>query len=162
MSTLTDDKRFAFNVDPKRELSVGPGQVSRLGELTFTAGLTCGAACYTGFPLHSADGQWFNYGMKLPQNLPEIDSYLYQRLRRRWHQLAEKRVRTKLVLDTDRFRGLELDARTELTWPRLFSHPVVHFPLTAVGNFTVSPEKVVLSIAKTEFMLIFIHSKERV
>lgn len=32
-----------------------------------------------GMPLHTADGQWFTYGVKLPQNLAEIDSYLYNR-----------------------------------------------------------------------------------
>lgn len=30
-------------------------------------------------PLHTADGQWFTYGVKLPQNLAEIDYYLYSR-----------------------------------------------------------------------------------
>jgi hypothetical protein len=47
--------------------------------------------------------------MKLPQNLAEIDSYLYGRLRRKWAQMREQRVAKATVnLDTDRIRGLEV------------------------------------------------------
>ncbi|KAI6188172.1 hypothetical protein M3Y98_00325400 [Aphelenchoides besseyi] len=85
----------------------------------------------------SPDGQWFKHGLKLPPDLPEIDSYLYSRLRRRFNALESKSIRTSVIVDTDEFKSLELGVRTELTWPRLLNHPVVHFPLTAVGNFTI-------------------------
>jgi hypothetical protein len=86
----------------------------------------------------SLDGQWFNYGLKLPQNLAEIDSYLYSRLRRRFNAIEKKRVRATVLVDTEKAKSFDAHVETELTWPRLFSHPVVHFPLTSVGNFSVS------------------------
>jgi hypothetical protein len=88
-----------------------------------------------------SDGQWFAYGLKLPQNLAEIDSYLYFRLRKRWHSLVDS-GRTvlnssQLLLDTDRERQVEVPLEARFVWPRLLDRPVVQFPLTAVGNFTV-------------------------
>jgi hypothetical protein len=103
-------------------------------------------------PLSTSDGQWFAYGMKLPQNLAEIDNYLFSRLRRKWFQLKEKIVKTSVNLDTNWIRGLEVPVEANFVWistskirikfifqiwPRLLSHSVVHFPLTAVGNFSI-------------------------
>lgn len=63
---------------------------------------------FLGIPLTTTDGQWFAYGMKLPQNLAEIDSYLYSRLQRKWVQMREKIAKTTLSLDADKIRGLEV------------------------------------------------------
>lgn len=101
---------------------------------------TCPVDCYVGVPLHTSDGQWFSYGLKLPQNLAEIDSYLYRRLRRKWENLVaanRHRINTTIAIDTTHVKNFEVQADAELVWPRLLSHSVVHFPLTAVGNFTV-------------------------
>lgn len=137
ISSLTDDGRFNFNINSRKDILVTNNSLVSLGELTFSPSMSCSSDCYCGFNTGIPDGQWFTHGMKLPPNLPEIDSYLYQRLRMRWHALTEKKVKTKVLVDTDRFKSLEIEAETELSWPKLFSHPVVHFPLTAVGNFTV-------------------------
>lgn len=100
--------------------------------------------------------------MKLPQNLAEIDSYLYHRLRSRFTSLMAAAagdatingssaanpqqsqsvvVNHTLVVDAgenaDGVRNLEIPVSAQLVWPRLLSHSVVHFPLTAVGNFTI-------------------------
>ncbi|KAI6215115.1 hypothetical protein M3Y94_00347300 [Aphelenchoides besseyi] len=138
VSKLTNDQRFFFQLKSKKELWIKSGTTTTLGSLSFAPGLTCAANCYVGLPLHTAgDGQWFKHGLKLPPDLPEIDSYLYSRLRRRFNALESKSIRTSVIVDTDEFKSLELGVRTELTWPRLLDHPVVHFPLTAVGNFTI-------------------------
>ncbi|MCP9259030.1 hypothetical protein DINM_002011 [Dirofilaria immitis] len=91
-------------------------------------------------PLHTADGQWFTYGVKLPQNLAEIDYYLYSRLRRRFLALeAESRnyINGTIVIDTDKVKHLEVSLSSNLVWPKLLTRSTVHFPLTAVGNFTI-------------------------
>ncbi|CAD5221298.1 unnamed protein product [Bursaphelenchus xylophilus] len=137
MSTLTDDPRFAFSIGKGDDLTMPPESVKALGSITFTQGTACTNDCYCGFTIHSPDGQWFTHGMKLPPNLPEIDSYLYQRLRMRWNAITDKTVQSKVIIDTDRFRSVEVGVKTELSWPKLFSHRAVHFPLTAVGNFTI-------------------------
>ncbi len=35
------------------------------------------------------DGAWFIYGMKLPPNLPDIDAYLYSKLRMKWNAIEK-------------------------------------------------------------------------
>lgn len=72
---------------------------------------TCPTDCYVGVPLHTSDGQWFSYGLKLPQNLAEIDSYLYRRLRRKWENLVaanRNKVNTTIVLDTTKVKNFEV------------------------------------------------------
>ncbi|CAD5215346.1 unnamed protein product [Bursaphelenchus okinawaensis] len=137
MSTLTDDPRFSFLVNNSKDMIVPSRSVKTLGDVTFSHGTSCTTDCYCGFTIHSPDGQWFTHGMKLPPNLPEIDSYLYQRLRQKWHAIVDKTVKSKIILDTDRFKSVEVGIKAKLSWPKLFSHPVVHFPLTAVNNFTI-------------------------
>uniref|UniRef100_A0A915Q3R3 Transmembrane protein 131-like N-terminal domain-containing protein n=1 Tax=Setaria digitata TaxID=48799 RepID=A0A915Q3R3_9BILA len=95
---------------------------------------------YAGMPLHTADGQWFTYGVKLPQNLAEIDYYLYSRLRRKFLALqaeGKNYVNETVVIDTDKVKQLEVPLVAELIWPKLLTRSTVHFPLTAVGNFTI-------------------------
>lgn len=54
------------------------------------------------------DGQWFTYGLKLPQNLAEIDSYLYGRLRRKWAALQSRTVNTTVVVETTKVKNFEV------------------------------------------------------
>lgn len=54
------------------------------------------------------DGQWFTYGLKLPQNLAEIDSYLYRRLRKKRAALVAKKINTTIVLDTTKVKNYEV------------------------------------------------------
>jgi hypothetical protein len=69
-------------------------------------------------PLTSSDGQWFAYGMKLPQNLAEIDHYLYGKLRAKWLEVNDRLVQSTINLDTDVLRGLEIPI--EGYWPEGF------------------------------------------
>ncbi|VDO49422.1 unnamed protein product, partial [Onchocerca flexuosa] len=95
---------------------------------------------HSGMPLHTADGQWFIYGMKLPQNLAEIDYYLYSRLRRKFLALeaeGKNYVNETIIIDTDKVKHLEVPLTSKLVWPKLLTRSTVHFPLTAVGNFTI-------------------------
>lgn len=78
--------------------------------------------------------------MRLPSNLPEIDAYLYQRLRRKWEQLErnyEHLINATVVVDSTGVKQLQIPTEGRLVWPRLLRQTAVHFPLTAVGNFTV-------------------------
>uniref|UniRef100_A0A915DF40 Transmembrane protein 131-like conserved domain-containing protein n=1 Tax=Ditylenchus dipsaci TaxID=166011 RepID=A0A915DF40_9BILA len=137
LSIANNDSRFYFAKPSPADIingtSINPlirsKQVSNLFNLI--------NECYVGIPLNTPDGQWFAYGLKLPQNLAEIDSYLYSRLRRKWNMLASHKVNTTILLDTPRVKNFEIPVEAELTWPKLLSHSVVHFPLTAIGNFTI-------------------------
>lgn len=69
----------------------------------------------SGIELGTSDGQWFAYGMKLPQNLAEIDHYLFARLRQKWLTMGDQRVvRTHLRVDTDLVRGFEIPVEGHL------------------------------------------------
>ncbi|VDM37502.1 unnamed protein product [Toxocara canis] len=141
MSTLSHDPRIFFESFPADNPPVlKAGQLSNLGRVLYMPGATCIDDCYVGMPLHTADGQWFTYGVKLPQNLAEIDSYLYKRLRRKWLAIkAEKRylVNATVIVDTEEVKHVAVPVQGQLVWPRLLTRSVVHFPLTAVGNFTI-------------------------
>uniref|UniRef100_F1KQA2 Transmembrane protein 131 n=1 Tax=Ascaris suum TaxID=6253 RepID=F1KQA2_ASCSU len=141
MSTLSHDPRIFFESFPADSPPIlKADQLSNLGRVLFMPGATCTDNCYVGMPLHTADGQWFTYGIKLPQNLAEIDSYLYKRLRRKWLAIkadGKHLVNATVIIDTDQVKHFAIPLQGELVWPRLLTKSVVHFPLTAVGNFTI-------------------------
>ncbi|KAK6023938.1 hypothetical protein OSTOST_10262, partial [Ostertagia ostertagi] len=85
-------------------------------------------------------GQWFVHGLTLPANLAEVDSYLYKKQRARFDNLVKNgkhRVNTTVIIDTDRAKNIQIESTAEMIWPRLLTRNSVHFPLTALGNFTI-------------------------
>ncbi|EJD75483.1 transmembrane protein [Loa loa] len=141
ISSLFNDRKVFFEAAIRGSTPViRTKALSDLGRVHVIPSISCTDDCYVGMPLHTADGQWFTYGMKLPQNLAEIDYYLYSRLRRRFHALqAEGKhcMNGTIIIDTDKVKHLEVPLASELIWPRLLTRSTVHFPLTAVGNFTI-------------------------
>uniref|UniRef100_A0A0N5AGK4 TMEM131_like domain-containing protein n=1 Tax=Syphacia muris TaxID=451379 RepID=A0A0N5AGK4_9BILA len=142
LSTLSRDPRVHFEVLSNDQMPVlKSNRVSYLGRVQFRSNATCGENnCYLGINLQSGEGQWFTYGMKLPQNLAEIDTYLYKRLRKRWYAMqAQGRhiINETIIVDTDEVQHIPIPVSGEMVWPKLLTRSVVHFPLTAVGNFTI-------------------------
>ncbi|GMR42209.1 hypothetical protein PMAYCL1PPCAC_12404 [Pristionchus mayeri] len=87
-----------------------------------------------------SDGQWFAHGLTLPTNLADIDSYLYKRARAKFDDLMMRgwnTINSSLTLHTTKARHVKVPISGELTWPRLLTRSSIHFPLTAVGNFTI-------------------------
>ncbi|VDK82735.1 unnamed protein product [Litomosoides sigmodontis] len=139
ISSLFGDRKVFFE-PTKNTPVIRTKTLSDLGRVHVIPSVNCTDDCYVGMPLHTADGQWFTYGVKLPQNLAEIDYYLYSRLRRRFLTIqAEGKsfINETIVIDTDKVKHLEVPLTTELVWPKLLTRSTVHFPLTAVGNFTI-------------------------
>ncbi|VDK76129.1 unnamed protein product, partial [Onchocerca ochengi] len=139
-SLFGDRKVFLETANPKNTPIIKAKALSDLGRVHVIPSINCTDDCYVGMPLHTADGQWFIYGMKLPQNLAEIDYYLYSRLRRRFLALeaeGKNYVNETIVIDTDKVKHLEVPLTSKLVWPKLLTRSTVHFPLTAVGNFTI-------------------------
>nr|CAD2155111.1 unnamed protein product [Meloidogyne enterolobii] len=140
VSFLNKDPRFSLSMVNKTFIhnsKLKPWIAKNLANISFVPEASCPQDCYLGIPLNSPDGQWFSYGMKLPQNLAEIDHYLFSRLRRKWLALEGKKIQTTVKVDTDKIKGFEIPIEANLIWPKLFSNPTVHFPLTAVGNFSI-------------------------
>uniref|UniRef100_A0A915M8C1 Transmembrane protein 131-like conserved domain-containing protein n=1 Tax=Meloidogyne javanica TaxID=6303 RepID=A0A915M8C1_MELJA len=137
VSFLNKDPRFSLSIVNKtftHNSQLKPWIAKNLANISFVPEASCPQDC---IPLNSPDGQWFSYGMKLPQNLAEIDHYLFSRLRRKWLALEGKKIQTTVKVDTDKIKGFEIPIEANLIWPKLFSNPTVHFPLTAVGNFSI-------------------------
>ncbi|UMM23732.1 hypothetical protein L5515_004303 [Caenorhabditis briggsae] len=142
MTTLNEDPRFFFEgFDPHNPPVLRSGRLTNLGRVMFSPSAPCEHEyCYLGLPLGSTDGAWFTHGLGLPSNLPEIDSYLYKQLRRKYDALVKSRkhhVNTTIILDTDKAKNIKIKTSAELVWPRLLTRNSIHFPLTALGNFTI-------------------------
>ncbi|KAJ1370835.1 hypothetical protein KIN20_032649 [Parelaphostrongylus tenuis] len=142
LSTTSRDPRFFFEgFDPANPPVLRSGRLTNLGRVMFLPEAPCSHDyCYLGLPLHTTDGQWFVHGLTLPPNLAEVDSYLYKRQRARFDNLVKSgkyRVNTTVVVDTDRAKNIQIESTAEMVWPRLLTRNSVHFPLTALGNFTI-------------------------
>ncbi|PAV91653.1 hypothetical protein WR25_20128 isoform C [Diploscapter pachys] len=144
LSTLHNDERFYFeSLDNTNSPVLRSGRLTNLGRLMFRPQLPCLPSdedCYLGLPLHTPDGQWFVHGLTLPANLAEIDSYLYKKLRNKYDHLVatgRNKINTSIIVNTNMAKHIKIRSSAELTWPRLLTRNAVHFPLTALGNFTI-------------------------
>ncbi|EGT52034.1 hypothetical protein CAEBREN_03395 [Caenorhabditis brenneri] len=142
LTTLNEDPRFFFEgFDPKNPPVLRSGRLTNLGRIMFSPAAPCEHEyCYLGIPLGSSDGAWFTHGLSLPSNLPEIDSYLYKQLRKKYDALVKSgkhHINTTIILDTDKAKNIMIKTSAELVWPRLLTRSSVHFPLTALHNFTI-------------------------
>lgn len=142
LTTLNEDPRFFFEgFDPQNPPVLRSGRLTNLGRVMFSPSAPCEHEyCYLGLPLGSTDGAWFTHGLGLPSNLPEIDSYLYKQLRKKYDDLVTQgkhHVNTTIILDTDKAKNIKIKTSAELVWPRLLTRDSIRFPLTALGNFTI-------------------------
>ncbi|CAI5445378.1 unnamed protein product [Caenorhabditis angaria] len=142
LTTLNQDPRFHFEgFDPNMPPVLRSGRLTNLGRVMMSPQIPCSHEyCYLGFPLNTNDGQWFVHGLTLPANLAEIDAYLYKKQRAKYDNLVKSGrhlVNTTVILDTDKAKNIKVKTSAELVWPRLLTRNSIHFPLTALGNFTI-------------------------
>lgn len=124
----------------KNDLIIQSGKINDLNRVILIPHLSCNEHCYIGIQLHSSDGQWFTYGMKLPQNLAEIDYYLFKNMKNRYERLIGMKkniIEDSIIIDTTHVKNYEIPIKGELIWPKLMTTSKVIFPLTAVGNYTI-------------------------
>ena len=140
ISLYPSDPRFFFHRAANETPLIAASSVSKIAKVMMKPDVASPGENYIGLPLSSSDGQWFAYGMKLPANLAEIDHYLYRKMRNRFNSIVNAGrhlINSSVVVDTPVIKNLEVPVKAELVWPRLLSHSTVHFPMTAVGNFTI-------------------------
>lgn len=142
LTTLSNDPRFYFeSFDGSAPPVLRSGRLTNLGRVMFCPQVaTDHDFSYLGFPLSSNDGQWFTHSLTLPANLAEVDAYLYKRRAEKFTALVaagKNYVNTTVVLDTDKAKNIKIRTSAELAWPRLLSPKHVHFPITALGNYTI-------------------------
>uniref|UniRef100_A0AAF5CZB1 Transmembrane protein 131-like conserved domain-containing protein n=1 Tax=Strongyloides stercoralis TaxID=6248 RepID=A0AAF5CZB1_STRER len=124
----------------KKDLIIQSGKINDLNRVILIPHYSCNENCYIGIQLHSSDGQWFTYGMKLPQNLAEIDYYLFKNMKNRYERLIGMKkniIEDSIIIDTTHVKNYEIPIKGEMVWPRLMTTSEVIFPLTAVGNYTI-------------------------
>jgi len=140
ISLYPSDPRFFFQRASNDTPLITASSVSKIAKVMMKPDVAAPGENYIGLPLVSSDGQWFTYGMRLPPNLAEIDHYLYRKMRNRFNSIVNAGrhlINSSVVVDTPVIKNLEVPVKAELVWPRLLSHSTVHFPMTAVGNFTI-------------------------
>uniref|UniRef100_A0A5S6QUF1 TMEM131_like domain-containing protein n=1 Tax=Trichuris muris TaxID=70415 RepID=A0A5S6QUF1_TRIMR len=140
LSLDTEDVRFSLKSMGGDSPKLKPFQFARLARLTFSPASSCQDQCYVGFSLNSDEGNQWKRGLKLPPDLPELDFNLFNVLWSRWSRILESKaaqVNASVSLETSRLPRVIFPIRTNLVWPRLVKQEVVHFPLTAVGNFSL-------------------------
>ncbi|KFD45994.1 hypothetical protein M513_13126, partial [Trichuris suis] len=140
LSLDTDDVRFSLKSVGADALKLKPFQFARLARLTFSPATSCQDQCYVGFSLNSDEGAQWKRGLKLPSDLPNLDFHLFNILWSRWSRILESKaaeVNASVSLEASRLPRVVFPIRTNLVWPRLVKQEVVHFPLTAVGNFSL-------------------------
>uniref|UniRef100_A0A1I8BQ39 TMEM131_like domain-containing protein n=1 Tax=Meloidogyne hapla TaxID=6305 RepID=A0A1I8BQ39_MELHA len=128
---LNKDSRFFLSLANKtfvHKSQLKPWIAKNLANISFVPEASCPRDCYLGIPLNSPDGQWFSYGMKLPQNLAEIDHYLFSRLRRKWAALEGKKIQTTVKVDTDKIKGFEVPVEANLSPIIIQILPLVIYP----------------------------------
>uniref|UniRef100_A0A0N4Z989 TMEM131_like domain-containing protein n=1 Tax=Parastrongyloides trichosuri TaxID=131310 RepID=A0A0N4Z989_PARTI len=128
------------SIKKSNDFVIQSGKINDLNRVLLMPHASCNDHCYIGMQLHSSDGQWFTYGMKLPQNLAEIDYYLYKNMRSRYERLVNMNkniIKDSIVIDTTHVKNYEIPVKAEMVWPRLMTTNQVIFPLTAVGNYTI-------------------------
>ncbi|CAI4230547.1 unnamed protein product [Auanema sp. JU1783] len=142
LSTLSNDPNVFFEtLDATNPPLLRSGRLTNLGRVMYKPEAPCTeATCYLGLDLKTTDGQWFVHGLTLPANLAEVDSYLYKKQRGKFDSLVKEgknMINTTIVIDTDKAKNIKIAATAEMVWPRLLTRNSVHFPLTALGNFTI-------------------------
>lgn len=141
LSTLSDDPRIFFeSFENDKSPIIQRNELTFLARIFFFPTAGCLDNCYLGLPLDTQDGQYWTSGLELPPHLPEIDTFLYGKLRQEYSKLVESGdhlVNATMVVDTTEVRNLAIPVQGRLVWPSLLKQSKIQFPLTALGNYTV-------------------------
>ncbi|CAJ0942085.1 unnamed protein product, partial [Mesorhabditis belari] len=142
LSSLEKDVQLHFDpLDSAKPQVLRSGRVTDLGRVLLHPSLDCPLSdCYLGMPLHTADGQWFVHGLNLPNNLAQVDNYLYRRVRGKFDKIVKEnrhQINATVTIDTTHAKNIQVPVKGEFVWPRLLTRSSIHFPLTALGNFTI-------------------------
>jgi hypothetical protein len=116
-------------------------QETLVGHLNFDPRKECRDDCYISLPTHIPAGHTWLLGSTLDHEVTDTDQYLYARFRQKWVELGTSQLSTINVtvqLDTNKVRGFLFPAQAQLFWPSLTRRAKVKFPLTQIGNVSMS------------------------
>ncbi|XP_064610189.1 transmembrane protein 131-like isoform X2 [Liolophura sinensis] len=134
------DSRFYYEPPGPNPVQLEPQEDTVIGRIYFDAKRQCKEDCYVGLPTSTAGHQWL-LGLTLDKEVADTDQYLYTRLQQKWERLQLSQHSTANVtieLDTNEVRGFLFSAQSHLHWPSLVRKCKIKFPLTQLGNMSVS------------------------
>ncbi|KAH9505685.1 hypothetical protein Btru_055497, partial [Bulinus truncatus] len=135
------DTRFYFIPQNSNTVLLQPHEHSIVGKIFFDAKKECKDDCYVGLPTLSPAGHQWLLGMVLDKDVADTDQYLYTKLQQKWEkleQLQQSIANVTIELDTNQVRGFLFSAQAHLQWPSLIKKSKIKYPLTQIGNMSVS------------------------
>ncbi|XP_005095325.1 transmembrane protein 131 isoform X2 [Aplysia californica] len=135
------DTRFYFVPQNSNTVLLQPHEHSIVGKIYFNAKSDCKDDCYVGLPTLSPAGHQWLLGMSLDKDVADTDQYLYTKLQQKWERLESLQqniANVTIELDTNQVRGFLFSAQAHLQWPSLIKKSRIKYPLTQIGNLTVS------------------------
>ncbi|GFN80733.1 transmembrane protein 131-like isoform x2 [Plakobranchus ocellatus] len=134
------DFRFHF-VPQSSKMILQPHQLSSVGKVFFDVKKECQDDCYVGLSTLTPAGHQWLLGMSLDKDVTDTDQYLYTKYHQKWTKLVEMQqniANVTIELDTTQVRGFLFSAQAHLQWPLLIRKGKIKYPLTQIGNVSVS------------------------
>ncbi|RUS80317.1 hypothetical protein EGW08_011918, partial [Elysia chlorotica] len=135
------DSRFFFVPLKSNKILLQPHQLSSVGKIFFDVRKNCKEDCYVGLPSLSPAGHQWLLGMSLDKDVADTDQYLYTKFYQKWEKLEnlqQNMANVTIELDTTQVRGFLFSAQAHLQWPILVRKNKIKYPLTQIGNMSVS------------------------
>ncbi|KAK3100282.1 hypothetical protein FSP39_017460 [Pinctada imbricata] len=135
------DSRFYYEPPSQMRILLAPSRTNNIGRIYFDARKECKDDCYTGLPTATPAGHQWLLGLGLDKDVVDTDQYLYTRFQQKWKNLKKSNLDTANVtieVDTNEVQGFLYSAQAHLHWPSLVRKTKISFPLTQIGNTSIS------------------------
>ncbi|KAL5012217.1 hypothetical protein ScPMuIL_010768 [Solemya velum] len=141
VSFQPNDPRFIYQPPSNAPVILEPHENNLIGKIFYREKGHCKEDCYVGLPTSSPAGHQWLLGLALDKEVADTDQYLYTRLQQKWEKIeksGQNTVNVTIELDTDQVRGFLFSAQAHLHWPSLVRKCKIKFPLTQIGNISIS------------------------
>ncbi|XP_061164811.1 transmembrane protein 131-like isoform X1 [Saccostrea echinata] len=135
------DSRFYYEPPSTERILLIPDKPNNVGKIYFDAKRECKDECYVGLATNTPAGHQWLLGLGLFRDVIETDQYLYTKLQQKWRTIQKSNLNTANVtieMDTNEVRGFLYSAQAHLHWPSLVRKCHIRFPLTQIGNISIS------------------------
>ncbi|BFZ14499.1 hypothetical protein BsWGS_17535 [Bradybaena similaris] len=136
-----EDVRFYFIPQNSNTVLLQPHEHTIVGKIYFDSKKECKDDCYVGLPTSSPAGHQWLLGLTLDRDVADTDQYLFTKLQQKWNRLEnlqQNMANVTIVLDTNQVWGFLFSAQAHLQWPALVRKSRIKYPLTQIGNLSVS------------------------
>ncbi|CAG5136465.1 unnamed protein product, partial [Candidula unifasciata] len=135
------DVRFYFLPQNSNTVLLQPHEHTIVGKIYFDSKKECKDDCYVGLPTSSPAGHQWLLGVGLDRDVADTDQYLFTKFQQKWNRLENLQqniANVTIVLDTNQVWGFLFSAQAYLQWPTLVRKSRIKYPLTQIGNLSVS------------------------